>query len=74
MTAQDSPEPIRRRHERCAYIKCCYLADALGCYGFKADCVLYQRSNDQTFSDEDFDREMNTLIDQVRAKAQALVE
>lgn len=73
MATKKAQAPIRR-HERCAYIKCCYLADALGCYGFKADCVLYQRSNQEDFSVEDFDRQMNDLIDKVRAKAQSLVD
>ncbi len=63
---------IAKRHERCAYIRCCYLADALNCYGFKADCALYLRSNRETLSREDFDLAMNTLIDKVRAKDQNL--
>jgi len=63
---------VAKRHERCAYIRCCYLADALNCYGFKADCALYLRSNRETLSSEDFDRAMNTLIDKVRARDQHL--
>jgi hypothetical protein len=63
---------IAKRHERCAYIRCCYLADALNCYGFKADCALYLRSNREMLSDADFDRAMNTLIDKVRAEDQNL--
>ena len=63
-----------RKHERCAYLKCCYLADALGCYGFKSDCNLYRRSNGETLSERDFDEAMDKLIDKVRARAQHLVD
>ncbi|MBN4056919.1 hypothetical protein JYU19_01270 [bacterium AH-315-J21] len=63
---------LAKRHERCAYIRCCYLADALNCYGFKADCALYLRSNKQGLSGPDFDRAMNSLIDKVRAEDQNL--
>lgn len=65
---------LPRRHERCAYIKCCYLADSLGCYGFKYDCALYLRSNGEATSSADFDSAMNELIDKARAKAQNLVD
>ena len=75
MKTEASPiQPAPRRHERCAYIKCCYLADALGCYGFKADCALYRRSNGEEALDADFNRAMDDLIDRVRARAQRLVD
>ncbi|MFQ5607997.1 MAG: hypothetical protein ACE5GA_08625 [Candidatus Zixiibacteriota bacterium] len=78
MDAEPNPGPeiLRepRRHERCAFIRCCYLADELNCYGFMADCALYQRSNGALLSEEQFDRAVNDLIDTVRAKDQRLVD
>lgn len=73
-TKPTGPQPVAKRHERCAYIKCCYLADALGCYGFKADCALYRRSNGEKPLDDDFNKAMDDLIDRVRARAQQLVD
>lgn len=64
----------RKQHERCAFIRCCYLADELDCFGFKADCVLYQRSNGVMLPEEAFNNAVDDLIDRVRAKAERLVE
>lgn len=64
----------KKAHQRCAFIRCCYLADALNCYGYKADCALYKKSNDLYLREKDFDEAMNRLIDTVRAKDQSLVD
>ncbi len=64
----------RKQHERCAFIRCCYLADELNCYGFKADCALYQRSNGALLPEKAFNRAVDNLIDKVRAKDERLVD
>jgi len=65
---------VKKHHERCAYIRCCYLADELNCYGYKYDCVLFQKSNGIDRSQVEFDRAVDKLIDRVRAKDQNLVK
>lgn len=56
------------KKERCIYLKCCYLADALECSGYKLDCVLYQKSNNRECSSFMFDKAVDQLIDRTRAK------
>ena len=69
------PNPLTKKaHQRCAFIRCCYLADALNCYGYKVDCALYKKSNDLFLRSKDFDEAMNSLIDTVRAKDQSLLD
>jgi hypothetical protein len=46
----------------------CYLAEELRCFGFKIDCPLYRQSNGGSFDQEGFDKAMDELIDQTRAK------
>ena len=71
--AELKPLP-KKVHQRCAFIRCCYLADALNCYGYKSDCALYKKSNGLYLRERDFDEAMNSLIDNVRAKDQSLVD
>ena len=61
----DRENPIKRR---CAWVMKCYLAEELRCFGFKTDCPLYRQSNGEAFDQEGFDRAMDELIDQARAK------
>lgn len=66
------PKRNIRPNRRCLYLNCCYLAEALECYGFKTDCVLYQRSNGEDCSEGAFHRAMDSLIDRTRAKHMSL--
>ena len=65
MTKRDTKAPVTIR---CAYIKCCYLAEALDCFGYKLDCVLYLKSNNKFYTTKAFDDAVNTLIDKAKAK------
>ncbi len=53
---------------RCAYIKSCYLAEELQCFGYKTDCPLYQKSNGEYYSKASFDAAMDQLILRTRQK------
>ena len=53
---------------RCTYVRNCYLAEALECYGFKTDCPLYMQSNDEPCNDARFHSAMDQLINRTRAK------
>lgn len=53
---------------RCAYIRACYMAEDLKCFGYKTDCPLYQKSNGEYFDESRFHEAMNRLIDKARAK------
>lgn len=53
---------------RCAYLKSCYLAEELKCFGYKTDCVLYQQSNNEEYSRERFDDAMDRLIRRTEQK------
>lgn len=53
---------------RCRYLKDCYLAEELKCYGYKTDCPLYQQSNNEMYNEDRFDDAMNRLIDKTRRK------
>jgi hypothetical protein len=61
-------EKTYRQATRCGYIKVCYLADALQCFGFKTDCVLYQKTNGEKYSEDRFHEAMDKLIDKTKAK------
>ena len=61
-------ETKRQRASRCVYQRVCYLAEDLKCFGFKADCVLYMKSNGQEFDQRQFDEAMDELINTTRAK------
>ena len=57
---------------RCAYLKDCYLAEALECYGFKTDCPLYLKSNDEPCNEARFHAAVDQLINKTRAKHERL--
>ncbi len=61
-----------KRAERCGYLKACYLAEDLKCFGYRTDCPLYQKCNDEYYSDARFNDAMDKLIDKTRAKYQKL--
>jgi hypothetical protein len=54
--------------ERCVYLKVCYLADELKCFGYKTDCPLYQKSNGENYSVGRFDDAMDKLINKTMLK------
>lgn len=60
--------------ERCMYLKVCYLAEELKCFGYKNDCPLYMRSNNEECPSERFDEAMDKLINKTMAKYQNLLE
>lgn len=57
-----------KKSVRCSYIFSCYMADELKCYGYKNDCPLYQKSNNEYYNEDRFHEAMNRLIDKTRAK------
>jgi len=57
-----------KKAERCAYIKACYLAEELKCFGYKADCPLYQKSNGEYYNEERFNAAVDKLINKTKAK------
>ena len=59
---------IMKKTVRCTYLKDCYLADALECFGFKTDCPLYMRANDEPCNEASFDAAMDNLILRTRQK------
>ena len=62
-----NPKPLKPV-SRCAYLKSCYLAEELKCFGYKTDCALYQQSNDEEFSRERFDEAMDRLINRTKER------
>lgn len=62
----------KRKASRCAYIRACYLAEELRCFGYKTDCILYRKSNGDYLSDEQFHDAMNRLIDKTKARYEKL--
>ncbi|MEA2031381.1 MAG: hypothetical protein U9N55_07295 [candidate division Zixibacteria bacterium] len=65
--------PIKKA-ERCAYIRACYLAEELKCFGYMSDCPLYQKSNGVFLSKQRFDDAMDQLIDKTRLKYENLLD
>ena len=63
-----SKKETYQKAEVCAYKECCYLAEALECFGYKTDCVLYIKSNNRFYSRRSFDEAINKLIDKTRVK------
>lgn len=57
-----------KKSVRCTYLKSCYLAEALECYGFKTDCPLYLRANGDQCNDFRFDSAMDELILRTKRK------
>lgn len=57
-----------KKSVRCSYLKDCYLASALECYGFKTDCPLYMRVNDEQCNEFRFNAAMDDLILRTRRK------
>ncbi|MDH4156007.1 MAG: hypothetical protein OEW00_01855 [candidate division Zixibacteria bacterium] len=55
---------------RCGYIGVCFLAEELKCFGYKTDCPLYQKSNDEYYSEARFNEAMDRLIDKTHLKHQ----
>ncbi len=53
---------------KCKYTDVCYLAEALQCYGYKLDCILYTKSNGFPVTPEEFHRAVNELIDKTKAE------
>jgi len=62
----------KQKSEICAYKECCYLADALECFGYKLDCVLYRKSNNRFYTRKSFDEAVDRLINKARAKYELL--
>ena len=54
--------------ERCLYIRACYLAAELKCFGYKGDCPLYQKSNGKYCDEKLFNEAMDELINKTRSK------
>jgi len=52
----------------CAYLKECYLAEELKCYGYKTDCALYLKSNNEPTSEFRFHQAMDRLIRSARKR------
>lgn len=53
---------------RCAYIRACYLAEELKCFGYKTDCPLYRKCNGEYYDEGQFHEAMDRLIDKARAQ------
>lgn len=69
MTEGSKKERVKKT-SRCAYLRACYLAEELKCFGFKTDCPLYQESNGEEYSEHRFNKAMDELIDKTRSKYQ----
>ncbi len=63
-----TPSRPYKKVERCGYVKVCYLAEALRCFGYKTDCVLYQKCNGEECEEQRFHQAMDTLINKTKAK------
>lgn len=61
-----------KKNERCAYLNCCYMAEALTCFGYKTDCVLYLKSNGEQYIEERFHEAMDRLINKTKARYEKL--
>jgi len=58
--------------ERCLYIRACYIAEELDCFGYKSNCPLYQKSNGNYCDEEVFNQAMDKLINTTRSKFENL--
>ena len=58
----------KKKVARCAYIKACFMAEELNCFGYKTDCPLYQKSNGMELSEERFNEALDQLINKTYAK------
>jgi len=54
--------------ERCSYIRSCYLAEELKCFGYRNDCPLYLQSNGQYCDEKLFNEAVDKLIIKARIK------
>ncbi len=74
-TLKEDMPPVTRQKKisRCAYVKVCYLTEALKCFGYKTDCVLFQKSNGDYCKADEFDAAMDQLINKTKAKYENLV-
>ena len=59
---------LMKKSVRCTYLKACYLAEALECYGFKIDCPLFMRANGEVCNDARFHAAMDDLIRRTKRK------
>ena len=59
---------------KCFYTDVCYLAEALKCYGYKTDCVLYTPIGDHSATIEEFHNAINELIAKTQKAAQGAVK
>jgi hypothetical protein len=50
------------------YVKDCYLAEDLQCYGYKTDCPLYMKTNGEPCNEARFHAAMDKLIARTKAK------
>ncbi len=57
-----------RATTKCKYTDVCYLAEALQCYGYKLDCILYTETNGVPVTEEEFHAAINQLIDKAKAE------
>lgn len=57
-----------KQHVRCRYLKDCYLAEDLECFGFRTDCPLYMKSNGEPCNEARFHAAMDRLIMSTKAK------
>lgn len=67
-----TPVTQQKKITRCAYVKVCYLTEAMKCYGYKTDCVLFQKSNGNLCNADEFHQAMDTLINKTKAKYEKL--
>lgn len=58
----------RNQSERCSYLKACFLAEELRCFGYKTDCPLYRKSNGEFLSEECFNEALDRLINKTMLK------
>lgn len=62
-----------KKKQECAYVKVCYFAEAMNCFGYKQDCPLYRKSNGDYLSAADFHKTIDELIDKTKAKHMGLL-
>jgi len=68
-----NPATRQKKILRCAYVKVCYLTEAMKCFGYKTDCVLFQKSNGDFCNADEFHSAMDTLINKTKAKYENLL-